>query len=108
MQAQSKKYYSIKEVSEMLCLSAKRLRSLDYLLKTKLTRIRGRRYYQNHDIELLKNFMSSHSLNSLVKPTNKKYDNTEITNEEYAVSIAHVDRLISSMQQLKAELKAIL
>jgi DNA-binding transcriptional MerR regulator len=50
----SKKYYSISEVADILGVKAHNLRYLDDLLGKKLTRIRGRRYYQLKDIEILK------------------------------------------------------
>ncbi len=50
----SKKYYSIIVVADILGVKAHNLRYLDDLLGKKLTRIRGRRYYQLKDIEILK------------------------------------------------------
>lgn len=50
----SKKYYSISEVADILGVKTHNLRYLDELLGKKLTRIRGRRYYQLKDIEILK------------------------------------------------------
>lgn len=50
----TKKYYPIGEVSEMLSISQHSLRYMDNILKLKVTRIRGRRYYKQDEIELLK------------------------------------------------------
>ena len=50
-----KKYYSISEVSKILAIKEHSLRHLDHLFGKKLTVIRGRRYYKNADIEILRN-----------------------------------------------------
>jgi DNA-binding transcriptional MerR regulator len=93
----SKKYYSISEVADILGVKAHNLRYLDALLGKKLTRIRGRRYYQLKDIDILRK-------------------NLEVVSPEIAVEtspkiIKHSDNKIDSMlyrlEALKKQLEAV-
>lgn len=88
----SKKYYSISETANILGVKAHNLRYLDDLLGKKLMRLRGRRYYQLKDIEILKKALGA-EINTAPK-----------------VTIASDDRLgdmIVRLEALKAQLAAI-
>lgn len=88
----NKKYYSISEVAEMLKIKMHNLRHMDELLGKKLTRIRGRRYYQTKDIELLKSILGSKILqqSTIIAENNDKIGN-----------------IISKLEGLKSRLEAI-
>ncbi|MBP7190191.1 MAG: MerR family transcriptional regulator [Rickettsiaceae bacterium] len=57
----SRKYYSIGEVSEMIGASTHFLRYMDNILKLKITRIKGRRYYKQDEIDLIKTHIKQKS-----------------------------------------------
>jgi hypothetical protein len=110
-----KKYYSISEAAEFLGLAVKDLRSLDHLLKKKLLRIRGRRYYQKRDIEYLKQSLSDgcskvemhkHYGRQLEFGFNTNSDNSLChVNKEGNESVCNkIDKLIKLMTDAKQEL----
>lgn len=88
----SKKYYSISETADMLGVKAHNVRYLDDLLGKKLTRIRGRRYYQVKDIEILKTALGIEML-----PQAKNI----------AVNDDRISDIISRLEGLKVRLEAI-
>ena len=93
----SKKYYTISEVIKLLGIPAHKARSLDSLFKNKLTRIRGRRYYQEQDIKLLQDTLNnSLGHESVATPVQRRSNSKDVT--------SRINELISSMQNAKLEL----
>lgn len=86
-----KKYYTISEVSRNLGVKEHRLRYLDALLGKKLTVIRGRRYYREEDIALIKNAL--HSTDKVMR---------------VEASADPIDILMNSMLALRADLLSAL
>lgn len=87
----NKKYYTISEVSKILGVKDHRLRSLDHLFSGKLTVIRGRRYYRDGEIEVIKNALQT---TGKVIPMITSANST--------------DNLMNSMLALRAKLMAAL
>lgn len=88
----NKKYYSISETAEILGVKAHNLRYMDDLLGKKLTRIRGRRYYREQDIEILKKALQTEAK---MQPTIISINDDKIGN------------MISKLEALKSQLEAV-
>jgi len=82
---QSKKYYSISEVSHILGIKPHNLRYAEGNLGSKLTIIRGRRHYKSSDIETIRAYFAQ---------------NVGLAGGDMSA----IDRLIWALQSLRAEL----
>lgn len=89
----NKKYCTISEVSEILGVKEHNLRYLDPLLGKKLTVIRGRRYYQEGDIDIIKKALATNSKVIKVTPSAESMDN--LMNSMLTLR----DELISTLEQ---------
>ena len=100
---ESKKYYSISEVTQILGIHDYQLR---YLEKTSLGftvhKIRGRRYYTSKDIDFLKNSLQQSAKNTPVsKPLQLEFQEPHMISNK-------VDFLLSKFYKLSIELKRII
>ena len=88
---QHKKYYSIGEVMAILQIPAHQLRYLEKALPNfTVTKIKGRRYYTQQNIELIKTRVKEHSHN--------------LFDFNYNAIINQIDILINKFEQLSSNI----
>lgn len=95
---QCKKYYSIAEVTTMFQISAHQLRYLEKALSNlTVTKIKGRRYYTQQNIELIKTRVKEHSYNLFNLDHNTIINQIDILMHKFCQLSSNINNVINRL-----------